>query len=87
MIFVRNIILIKNCLTDAQNCYMIYIMKISNYIKVIRSKLGLTQRELANRIGKDRSSIANYETGRAIPPGDVLLKIQALEAQLLKAKI
>lgn len=56
-------------------------MEISKYIKKLRSKLGLTQKEFADKIGKDRSSIANYETGRAIPPGNILLKIQELESQ------
>ena len=54
-------------------------MKISNYIKDLRSKLNLTQKQLGERIEKNRCAIANYETGRAIPPGDVLLRIQELE--------
>ena len=58
-------------------------MKISDYVKTIRSHLKLTQKQLGERINKNRCAIANYETGRAIPPGDVLLKIQEIEKELL----
>lgn len=54
-------------------------MKISDYVKIIRSHLKLTQKQFGDKIGKTRCSVANYETDRAIPPGDVLLKIQELE--------
>jgi len=57
-------------------------MKISDYVKAIRSYLKLTQKDFGNKIGKTRCSIANYETGRAIPPGDILLKIQKLALNL-----
>ena len=43
-----------------------------------RENLGLTQKEFAKRIGKTTSDIKNYENDRAIPPGDVMLKIQEL---------
>lgn len=49
-----------------------------NFIKNARTKLGLTQKELASRLDSKRDNIAKYETGRAIPPGDVILKIQEL---------
>lgn len=55
-------------------------MKITDYIKSIRKKLGLTQEGLAAKIESNRFNVANYETGRAIPPGDVLLKIQELDS-------
>lgn len=59
-------------------------MNIGTYIKEIRNRLGLTQKQLAKKLGKERCTIANYEVGRAIPPGDILLKIQELEASLSK---
>lgn len=63
-------------------------MKISDYVKAIRSHLKLTQKDFGNKIGKSRCSIANYETGRAIPPGDTLLKIQELDLNSIsKSKI
>ena len=54
-------------------------MRIKTTIKQIRKKLGLTQTELAKRIGSNRFNIANYETGRAMPPADVYLRIQDLD--------
>ena len=53
--------------------------EISQYVKSVREKLGLTQFEFAKLIPKERYVISDYETGRSIPPGDVLLKIQELE--------
>ena len=54
-------------------------MEISNYVKTIRKKLGLTRREFAELLNSNRFNIYNYEKKRAIPPGDVLLKIQELD--------
>lgn len=34
-------------------------------LKYIRKKYGISQQELANKIGKDRSSIAYWENGKA----------------------
>ena len=51
-------------------------------IRTIRLRLGFTQQQLAQKIGSNRFNISNYETGRAIPPGDLLLKIQELESQV-----
>lgn len=36
-------------------------------IKSIRKKLGITQQEMADRIGIKRNTVANYETGRNEP--------------------
>lgn len=36
-------------------------------IKLLRSTLGLTQQEFADRLGMKRNSIANYEIGRNEP--------------------
>lgn len=52
---------------------------IAKKIKDIRSELGMTQKELAFLIGSKKANIANYETGRVIPPGNVLLRIMQLE--------
>ena len=40
-----------------------------------RNKLGLTQKELADKSGITRVSIGNYERGDRIPPADILNKI------------
>ena len=55
-------------------------MKINEFVKKVRKKLGLTQTEFGQLVGKNRSTIAKYELGLAIPPGDVLLNIQGLDA-------
>lgn len=44
-------------------------------IKELRTALKLTQDEFAKRIGLNRSSIANYETGRKIPSDSIILSI------------
>ncbi|WP_441959925.1 S24 family peptidase [Paenibacillus sp. TAF43_2] len=44
-------------------------------IREMRNGLGYTQLQLGEKIGVDRSSIANYETGKAIPPMDIALKL------------
>jgi len=53
--------------------------ELTAYIRTLREHLGISQAEFALRIGSNRANIANYESGRAIPPGDVLLEIQKLE--------
>lgn len=45
------------------------------FIKHSRKALNLTQAQLAELTGKKRVNITCYETGRSIPPGDVILKI------------
>lgn len=52
--------------------------KTSRFIRNARENLQCTQRELADRIGKQRSDIAKYETQGVIPPGDVVLDILVL---------
>jgi len=50
----------------------------SEYIKESRSTLGLTQKQLAEKIGTKRVNIAKYETGRSVPPGNLILEIEKL---------
>jgi len=61
---------------------LIYALAIMNetakYIKDSRKELGLTQKQLAEIIDSKRSNIAKYETGRSMPPGDLVLRIQEL---------
>ncbi len=49
--------------------------KLSNKIKILREKLGLTQSEIAECLGIDRSTYTYYENGRTIPPWHTLRKI------------
>lgn len=60
--------------------YFMHTMDIPGTIKKIRKDLGLTQTQLAEKIGSNRFNIANYETARAVPPTDTFLKIQGLLA-------
>ena len=48
------------------------------YFSELRAKLKVTQKNLAARLGTNRFNIANYECGRATPPGEILLKIQKI---------
>lgn len=49
--------------------------KLSDKIKILREKLGLTQSEIAECLGIDRSTYTYYENGRTIPPWHTLRKI------------
>jgi len=51
---------------------------VSEYVRGIRKRLNLTQLEFARLIDSKRNNIAKYETGKAIPPGDVILRIQQI---------
>ena len=44
-------------------------------IKNIRKSNGLTQLELADKIGVDKTTISAYEREKIMPPTDVFLKI------------
>ncbi len=43
-----------------------------NGIKIYREKLGLTQQQLANKMGLYQSTIAMWETGDRLPRSDKL---------------
>lgn len=42
-------------------------------IKECRNKIGFSQEVLAEKLGMKRTNITNYEAGRVVPPGNVLL--------------
>ncbi len=44
-------------------------------IRLCRNKLGISQEKLADLLGMKRTNIANYEAGRVVPPGNVLLEM------------
>lgn len=48
---------------------------IGNNIKEFRKKIGLTQKDLANKAGLTRESIGNYERGDRTPNINTLIKI------------
>lgn len=53
-------------------------MNIPKFIKSSRKAMGLTQHQFGLLISKNRLSVSSYETGRAIPPGDVIFKVLEL---------
>ena len=50
-------------------------MAVSDWIKKVRTKAGLTQEQLADAIGRKKLSISRWENGERIPNADDLLKI------------
>lgn len=50
-------------------------MDFGSKLKKMRTEKGISQNELAKKVGVSRSSIANYETNRNFPTTDILLKI------------
>ncbi|CAI6302107.1 XRE family transcriptional regulator [Bacillus subtilis] len=44
-------------------------------LRELRQKHKLSQVDLAEKLNLNRSSIANYEAGRIMPPGDILMQI------------
>lgn len=46
---------------------------VAERIKICRKKSGYSQEELANLLDMKRTNIANYEAGRVIPPGNVIV--------------
>ncbi len=47
----------------------------SKNIKYLRQKLSLTQKQLAQIIGKKKSIIGAYESGMALPPNEVMMSM------------
>lgn len=52
---------------------------VAKYIKKVRKSLGLTQRQMADRIDIRRYNLAKYETGATTAPYEVYFKIKALD--------
>lgn len=50
-------------------------MDFSERLKTIRKIKGLTQKELAEKVGVERATIAGYETNRSNPNFEILIKI------------
>lgn len=53
-------------------------LKISNKIKTLREKKGLSQDRFGSKIGVSGKSISAYETGRCMPPLKVLETISVV---------
>lgn len=48
-----------------------------NFVKA-RMRTGMSQREVARRLGIDQSSVAYWETGKTIPRASMLVKLADL---------
>lgn len=49
--------------------------KVQNNIKMYRERVGLTQRQLSERLGVDPSTVAYWETGKSAPNADTLVQL------------
>ncbi len=47
-------------------------------IRELRKEINLSQEALAERLEMKRTNIANYEAGRVVPPGNVLLELSKI---------
>ena len=52
-------------------------MTIPEYLKKVRTEAGISQKELAQKIGIKQSTYSQYETGRRRPKLDTLGKIMS----------
>lgn len=57
--------------------------KFTTKLKMLRLEKGMTQGEIADELGISRGCLANYETGKRSPDGDMLKKL----AQVLNVSI
>lgn len=57
------------------NCEVMTMNNIGKHIRIIRTRQGMTQDQLAEALFVTRQSISNYETGKSRPDIDMLLRI------------
>ena len=50
-------------------------MKFNERLKLLRTDLGLTQKDLGERIGVGRTTISEYESGKIVPKQDGLIEL------------
>jgi DNA-binding transcriptional regulator YiaG len=60
-------------------------MKPKEIIK-LRDLLGMTQEQLADKIGAERSTVARWETGKHEPRGGYLKSLKELQAMAKKKR-
>jgi transcriptional regulator with XRE-family HTH domain len=47
-------------------------------VRTCRQRMEISQEGLANKLGMKRTNVANYEAGRVVPPGSVLLQLSEI---------
>lgn len=57
------------------NCEVIAMNDIGKHIRLLRTRQGMTQDQLAEALFVTRQSVSNYETGKSRPDIDMLLRI------------
>ena len=56
---------------------MIYSV-VCEHIRELRNQRGMTQDDLAKRLGVSKSVVSSYENGVHLPPYDILIRLSAL---------
>ena len=56
---------------------MIYSV-VCEHIRELRNQRGMTQVDLAKRLGVSKSVVSSYENGVHLPPYDILIRLSAL---------
>ena len=54
------------------------LQKIGNYITELRNRKGLTQEQLGEKIGVTNKTVSRWETGKYLPPAEMLLAMSEL---------
>src|ERR687891_2227479 len=62
-------------MTESSPCSTLALMRSADLIREARLRAGLTQYELAERSGRDRSVIARWEQGAVAPSVETLLEL------------
>jgi DNA-binding XRE family transcriptional regulator len=52
-----------------------WMVELGKELSVLRDRSGISQAELAKKIGKSRFTVNKYESGRTAPPVEILAKI------------
>lgn len=54
------------------------VSKTGEFLRKLRKEQNLTQEQLGEKIGVDNKTVSRYETGKYVPPVDILLQLSAL---------
>ena len=57
---------------------VIHMKEFSKNLKTLRAKQGLSQKELANQLHVERSTVAGWETKDRVPDAEILIRLAAV---------